>query len=115
MATPDELLGYKFVQEAVEELEAELPSEARPSCLEPGTPMVSEAAPPAPAIEDAESIGKRRRLIDRQETTALRRFYLVRQGPRMTRHRGRSPLREEDSIAPPADGKAAPDDKALSP
>ena len=30
LGTPDELLGYKFVQDAVEELEAEFSGEARP-------------------------------------------------------------------------------------
>lgn len=115
LATPDELLGYKFAQEAVEELQVVLSGEAWPSCLEPRTFMVPEAVPPAPATEDAESIKRRRRPIVREATAALRRFPFMRKGFRMTRQRSRPPLREEDGKALPVDGEAPPDGEALRP
>lgn len=71
--------------------------------------MVPEAVPPAPVTEDAESIEKCRRLIDRKETAALRRFSLMRKGPRTTKQRSRSPFREEDGKALPVDDKAPPE------
>jgi len=116
LATPDESLGYKFVQEAVKELEDELSGDARPVCLEPGTLAVPEVAMPLPApVEDAETVAKHRRLIDRKETAALRRSSLMWKVPKITRQRSRSPLREEESKEPPGQGEALPEDEALIP
>ena len=67
--TPNELLGYKFVQEW---RSSRLSSPAKRG-LHAWSLALSwcEAVPSAPATEDAESIEKRRRIIDREETAAL--------------------------------------------
>ena len=51
--------------------------------------------PLPPPFEDAETLAKRRRIIDQEETAALRRFSLMKKEPKMTQKEKRLAKKEK--------------------